>query len=410
MSNDRLFSMPFNPILSEFMRRERERREIFERALGPANRLQKQMDALTSPFQNIITAQELPVVRTIRIFEERYKHLATPHWALSIQQSAKNIAQLSIAAGDGKLPRLRNLSGTLGAILSMHKQSAALNSLVAGSEWSEKFRALSAQLSPSLTTFTVIAQQMALFDKLRLQLSDDDEVSIAEDVAARMIEAQEIIEALGEVETPEEGIALYFSFLTIFTTFFVRFGENTLDELRKLGLVGLIGLISAAYTFIPNEQQSGQSQEQATEFADLRVAVEAMQAQLQIAQETDQALNDAFTKGLARGELNRKSNFRSSPAKDASKIATASAGTPIALIGKKGRWKHVVFRDSLTGQLLQGWVFGTAVTLFEQATGQYPSVEIAAKGGILAALRRSPLLGAELDVTRAQIDGRQIEF
>ena len=32
------------------------------------------------------------------------------------------------------------------------------------------------------------------------------------------------------------------------------------------------------------------------------------------------------------------------------------------------------------------------------------------KGGILAALRRSPLVGADLDLTRAPDDGRPIEF
>jgi hypothetical protein len=33
-----------------------------------------------------------------------------------------------------------------------------------------------------------------------------------------------------------------------------------------------------------------------------------------------------------------------------------------------------------------------------------------AKGGILAALRRSPLLGAELDVTRERLEGRKVEL
>ncbi len=32
------------------------------------------------------------------------------------------------------------------------------------------------------------------------------------------------------------------------------------------------------------------------------------------------------------------------------------------------------------------------------------------KGGILAALRRSPLVGAELELTRAVIDGRPVEL
>jgi hypothetical protein len=32
------------------------------------------------------------------------------------------------------------------------------------------------------------------------------------------------------------------------------------------------------------------------------------------------------------------------------------------------------------------------------------------KGGILAALRRSPLVGADIDVTRAREDGREVDI
>jgi hypothetical protein len=32
------------------------------------------------------------------------------------------------------------------------------------------------------------------------------------------------------------------------------------------------------------------------------------------------------------------------------------------------------------------------------------------KGGILAALRRSPLVGADLDLTRSREEGREVEF
>jgi hypothetical protein len=32
------------------------------------------------------------------------------------------------------------------------------------------------------------------------------------------------------------------------------------------------------------------------------------------------------------------------------------------------------------------------------------------KGGILAALRRSPLVGADLDLTRPREEGRKVEF
>lgn len=41
----------------------------------------------------------------------------------------------------------------------------------------------------------------------------------------------------------------------------------------------------------------------------------------------------------------------------------------------------------------------------QSITGQLPP-----KGGILAALRQSPLVGVELDVSRLKLDGRQIDL
>jgi hypothetical protein len=36
--------------------------------------------------------------------------------------------------------------------------------------------------------------------------------------------------------------------------------------------------------------------------------------------------------------------------------------------------------------------------------------ELRKKGGIFTALRRSPLVGAELDLTRARVAGRKVDF
>ena len=44
------------------------------------------------------------------------------------------------------------------------------------------------------------------------------------------------------------------------------------------------------------------------------------------------------------------------------------------------------------------------------AVGRSMTGEPPKKGGILAALRRSPLVGADLDLTRPREDGRKVEF
>ena len=53
---------------------------------------------------------------------------------------------------------------------------------------------------------------------------------------------------------------------------------------------------------------------------------------------------------------------------------------------------------------------GPAATRIRRALGQVVSGEAPRKGGIVAALRRSPLVGADLDLQRARAEDRKIEL
>jgi len=53
---------------------------------------------------------------------------------------------------------------------------------------------------------------------------------------------------------------------------------------------------------------------------------------------------------------------------------------------------------------------GPEVSPLRIAVSQAIAGEPPKKGGILAALRRSPLVGADLDVTRSREDGRAVEI
>ena len=53
---------------------------------------------------------------------------------------------------------------------------------------------------------------------------------------------------------------------------------------------------------------------------------------------------------------------------------------------------------------------GPEASRLRAAVSQSLTGEPLRKGGILAALRRSPLVGADLDVTRAREEGREIEL
>jgi len=62
---------------------------------------------------------------------------------------------------------------------------------------------------------------------------------------------------------------------------------------------------------------------------------------------------------------------------------------------------------SLARQLAEG---GPEASRLRAVVSQSIAGEPPRKGGILAALRRSPLVGADLDLTRAREDGRSIEL
>ena len=53
---------------------------------------------------------------------------------------------------------------------------------------------------------------------------------------------------------------------------------------------------------------------------------------------------------------------------------------------------------------------GPEASRLRAAVSQHMAGEPPKKGGILAALRRSPLVGADLNLTRAQEEGRKVEL
>ena len=53
---------------------------------------------------------------------------------------------------------------------------------------------------------------------------------------------------------------------------------------------------------------------------------------------------------------------------------------------------------------------GPEASRLRAAVGETMAGDPRRKGGILAALRRSPLVGADLDLTRPREDGRRIEI
>lgn len=360
--------------INEFMRRERERTDMIERALGPAYNLQKQMEALKSPLAQYAEMQKSSVFgqvqEAMRLYPDTFKNLryiANPHWASALQETALAIGR----QGDDIRKKLGLLSMSLDSSIlrtaqALQSQNAILATALAANKWQDQFKALSEQLSPSLMAFRATAERMAMLDMQTLRAAAVQLHSEAIQTAAQQaIEAQHLIEAFAQTETPEEGARIFAAFLTVMATIIGHFKGNTAEELRKAGLFQLLAIISAFVAFMPSHVPQGLTPDQQQTFAEMHSEIEALQGQIRDLHEAENALNEAYVSDLPRAELTRRSNIRRGPSRDEPRILVAEPGTLIAVIRREGRWKLIVFRDPLTDQLSQGWVYGASVTLLD---------------------------------------------
>jgi hypothetical protein len=144
---------------------------------------------------------------------------------------------------------------------------------------------------------------------------------------------------------------------------FSGFGENTLKELRGVGAFRLIELILIAiamfHMVVPAEMSSAEHKA----FAEMKVEVESLQDRLDKILAASEAANEAYVSGLPRAELKRDAAIRREPRGKAPVLMHGLKGMALAVKQSQGQWRLVIYRDALTDQLSEGWVFGPAVQL-----------------------------------------------
>jgi hypothetical protein len=291
----------------------------------------------------------------------------TPHWASAIQESALAVSRQATVI-NSSVPLLSKSfdDGILATIKALQNHNSILAAAMATSKWQDQFKAIADQLAPSLMAFRGTAERMAMIDMQTLRASAEHfHTSAIQAAAQQAVDAQHLIEAFAQVDSPEEGAKLFTAFLSLVAEILGNFQGNTIEELRKVGLFGIIAIFSAFISFFPNDAPKGQTAEHQQEFIEMRAQINEFQNQLSKLQGAEDALNESYVSDLPKAQLARKSNIRRSPAKDSPRVLAAESGTLVAIARSKGRWKMVVFRDPLTDQLSQGWVYGTLITLIE---------------------------------------------
>lgn len=350
--------------VEKFMREERERRRLFEDVLRPST-LHRELERATQSLK--LANQVAPVFKDrLSVFD----HFASTTSAL---EAAKNIHRASsVMETARKIAFSRPLSLTEpsvvgGAIAESIRESARILEVTRNKiEFASSLSSLT-QFATSLQADLSIARRWAeetrLVDALTLRASaDEEEDRFAASVAEDLVTIEAVLTDLSEVDSEERAVVLLVRLMDGLAGIFSRIGQNTVRELSEIGLVKIIELTMAAcgfYAFLfPSTEMTA---DQKAAFAKIEEQLDHTQEQLAELQRERSQLDEAFVADLSRGAIVRTATIRTAPSREGKVQARLQVDTPVAIAEARGRWKKVVYRDELSDQLAQGWVWARSI-------------------------------------------------
>ena len=349
-----------------FLREERERAALYRNALGGT--------AVADAIKQAKTASEmlrgfdfdaahrgiLDTLERDRKQRESLKQLTSNAWALSVTDTARRLAEQDRSL----LDQQRHLaSSVLDTVRAFETSKSLVASAIASAGAGETYRRVIAEALPRFTTFSAIAERMLVIDTLTLRASDEERETATAFAARTVIEMQQVAAAIVTAETDEETARLQGSLFDLVLSFFQGLGPNTLPELQRMGLVGFISFILTilgAYALIP--QQHTMSPDEKAAFSSLNEKIDRAQEEHHRYHEAAAQSEAALLAKHQRGYLTRAATLRDAPSRSGAVVWKAPQDTEIAVEESKGRWRKVLFRDPLSGQLARAWVYATAVT------------------------------------------------
>lgn len=132
-----------------------------------------------------------------------------------------------------------------------------------------------------------------------------------------------------------------------------RVARRPASPLERPAILGLLLAIAALHP--------DQSPEEKAAFAALN-QVEALQQETRRYHEAEARADEAYVADLPRAELSRDATFRREPRRAGAVVLKAPDGMVLAIERRQGRWRLVMYRDPLTGQLARAWVYANAVS------------------------------------------------
>ncbi|HEX8056688.1 MAG TPA: hypothetical protein VF481_08500 [Novosphingobium sp.] len=380
---------PFGPgsPLNDLYKRQREMADLLKLARGPGYELQERMKALEGPLAAYRDLEKTGVLAQIaglqnsgvlsNAFVSSTLHSASisalqarssSTWMLALQSTARGIAQKDL----GLLNIQQLLAASAGAdVLKLVKTFDANRSIIekvtTASKWSEQFRLLSDRFAPGLAGLKLAAERARMLDMQILRASAEVAAkSTVVIVAEQVLEAHGLIEAMGQADSHTQSLTLFTQLLSLVETIFSGLQGNTVKELKGVGAFRLIELLLMAFAIwhmvVPAEMSPGEK----AAFEEVTGKIETVEEKLGQIVAANEAADISYIADLPRAELKRDAAIRREPQGKAAVLMHGVKGTQLAVKETREKWRLVVYRDLLTDQLSEGWVYAPAVQMLDE--------------------------------------------
>ena len=373
----------------EIFKRQREQQELIRHALGPGYELQQKMKAMQDVIPAFTKLQESGVLANVAALESsgtlsslqaatklhsnRFKALealATPAWMVALQKTAIGIDRDRLGVlGTQKLLAASSVPDVLKLARTVSVNQAAIVALMTASRWTDRFRTLSQSFAGNLEGIRLAAERAQFIDMATLRASAGLVAKSSAMIASeQVLEAHRLIEAISQADTPEQGATLFAAFVSVMGALFQAFGENTVKELRGIGAIKLIELFMLAVAIFQFAVPTDLSPAEKKVHAEMQAEAKALQEKMDQILAANAVAENAYVEGLPRAELTRDAAIRRNPQGKAAVLMRGDKGLELAIKESRGKWHLVVYRDALTDQLSEGWVYAPAVLVYGAPT------------------------------------------
>lgn len=135
-------------------------------------------------------------------------------------------------------------------------------------------------------------------------------------------------------------------------TLLAALARNTKKQIKELDIIQILIIVATIESLSPDYTAEDRQRDNQT--FEIVHRIEANAKQVAAAQ----AAEHAWVNALPRAVVVGAGRVREAPAEAANIRAKLAKDEIVAVVEKRGRWCHVIYRDELTQDLSQGWIWG----------------------------------------------------